>query len=242
MKRKPRGFTLIELLVVIAIISLLVSILLPSLNRAKDLARRAICSTNLKPFYAAFYQYILDSDDWLPTSMGGSPPGGDAGSAQAVWYWSEIICDALGIEPWTGSGPGNPGSWTKGKFGILTCPSDMWTNYDDMVAAGWYRGFCGTSYGYSQQLGPGIFRRLSSFDEDMPGVCAFAETRNITYARAEYLPGSEIYTGLQPPYKRHQEGQHFLLLDGHLEWRDDWYLEDSQTSQLWLGPVDYFYP
>ena len=45
--RRMRGFTLIELLVVIAIISLLVSILIPSLKRAKELARRAVCASNL---------------------------------------------------------------------------------------------------------------------------------------------------------------------------------------------------
>ncbi len=64
MRRK--GFTLVELLVVIAIIALLVSILMPGLARARELARRAACMTNLNGMGKAITVYQGDNDDSWP--------------------------------------------------------------------------------------------------------------------------------------------------------------------------------
>ena len=65
MLKRSRGFTLIELLVVIAIIALLVSILLPSLSSARDLARRVACSTNMRNQATAMAQYASEYSEWI---------------------------------------------------------------------------------------------------------------------------------------------------------------------------------
>ncbi len=68
--KKLKAFTLIELLVVIAIISLLVSILLPSLNKAKYLAKTVICLTNVKGQLTAFALFANDNEDRYPYRYG----------------------------------------------------------------------------------------------------------------------------------------------------------------------------
>jgi len=57
------GFTLIELLVVIAIIAVLMAILLPALNKAREHGQRAVCKSNLKNYVLATFMYTGDNDD-----------------------------------------------------------------------------------------------------------------------------------------------------------------------------------
>jgi len=60
---RRKGFTLIELLVVIAIIALLMAILLPALNKAREQGQRAACKANLKNYTLAIQMYTTDNDD-----------------------------------------------------------------------------------------------------------------------------------------------------------------------------------
>jgi len=64
--RTFRAFTLIELLVVIAIIALLVSILLPSLKKAKDIAKLTVCKANQRNIGVTMHLYAGDNDDEAP--------------------------------------------------------------------------------------------------------------------------------------------------------------------------------
>jgi len=69
MKRSSKGFTLVELLVVIGIIALLISILLPSLNRARETANRVKCASNLRQVGQGLLLYANDNKGAYPRGV-----------------------------------------------------------------------------------------------------------------------------------------------------------------------------
>lgn len=91
--RAGRGFTLIELLVVIAIIALLVTILAPSLQNAKDLARKAICMTRLKNLGTA-YQFYWQDFEWRNPPFRHNPGHYDYNAM----YWMWLMRPYVGLE------------------------------------------------------------------------------------------------------------------------------------------------
>ena len=62
-------FTLVEMLVVIAIIGILVSLLLPSISRARQKAMHAVCISNNKQIYIAMNSYIGNNDSQFPVAL-----------------------------------------------------------------------------------------------------------------------------------------------------------------------------
>lgn len=125
------GFTLVELLVVIAIIGVLVALLLPAVQAARESARRSQCLNNLKQLGLAFQTYH-DSKRTLP--MGASPAGCCHGT------WAVLALPFLELQALAaqyqdfGGGPlayyqgDNLTNVTSRRIDFLTCPSDLVNN------------------------------------------------------------------------------------------------------------------
>jgi type II secretory pathway pseudopilin PulG len=64
--RRPTAFTLVELLVVIGIIALLISILLPSLSKAREQAVKVQCASNMRQWGSALQQYVSANKGLFP--------------------------------------------------------------------------------------------------------------------------------------------------------------------------------
>lgn len=77
--RQKRGFTLVELLVVIAVIGVLVSLLLPAVQAAREAARRSQCSNSLRQIGLALHNHV-SAHRVFPVGVAfGAPPGPDKG-------------------------------------------------------------------------------------------------------------------------------------------------------------------
>ncbi len=136
LSENPKSFTLIELLVVVAIIAVLVALLLPALQTAREHAKTIQCSSILKQFGMANQQYSNEFNEYFVPIV----------QAEAVspspnyhWMWNQAFRKLLGVEPHTGSDSWGWGFWP----GRLACPKAI------KAFTGGDRAIILWSYGYN---------------------------------------------------------------------------------------------
>jgi len=143
--RRKQGFTLVELLVVIAIIGILIALLLPAVQAAREAARRSQCANNLKQMGLALHNYV-DAYKTLPTGGIGTTnwSWGLPWIARILPYVEQMSgyqkMSWIGDHPgWTynggagWTGPINGAAWRDVRLSFLICPS---CPMDAMVDAG----------------------------------------------------------------------------------------------------------
>lgn len=106
------GFTLIELLVVIAIIALLLSLIIPSLEKARNMAMRVRCANNLKQIHLTMSMYVDSNDDVYPCAQDPDPqpPFG-------YWLWMGRWRSL--VEPYLST------NITEENPSVMLCPQDI---------------------------------------------------------------------------------------------------------------------
>lgn len=154
MRCSRSAFTLVELLVVIGIIAVLVAILLPALNRARESANRVSCLSNLRQIGNAFFMYTGENHGWFPcVAVFGNGLGYGNGLSGGYPKWDNVTQTGWpnwngwpeDWVVWRGRQPSDPllgaiakylGNPSSGK--VMTCPSDDPTWREIANGVGYY--------------------------------------------------------------------------------------------------------
>jgi len=207
-KLRRSGFTLVELLVVIAIIGVLVSLLLPAVQAARESSRRAKCLNNLKQLGLAMHNYH-DTMSCFPPGKGSGPWGPNPGTDWESWYFLSVSHQALAYyeqgntyqlfearknlpraETWD-----NAGAPARQRLSVFICPSSRLlsngypgTNYLWCTGSMIETGGCNTvPRGANGIIAHDVGRRMAEITDG---------TSN-TILTGEYLPGIDAANGFK---------------------------------------------
>ena len=216
--RSARGapaFTLVELLVVIGIVALLISILMPSLSKARQSANTTKCLANLRSLGQGQVQYANAWGGWaVPPILGNNVDvwPGTAIKKRAAWFNNNGLRAALGMPDW------EPGSGNGGRVpGGLVCPEARQANDEQVNKHGTHIGF---SYGYNSRhlnyVGTPVYTLPVAKTWN-----AQTEFAGVKLNRVRSPSNKVMFADAMTPHVQPQQSAHYTKVEGFDERRDD---------------------
>jgi prepilin-type N-terminal cleavage/methylation domain-containing protein/prepilin-type processing-associated H-X9-DG protein len=247
MKRtsKKTGFTLVELLVVIGIIALLISILLPSLNKARETANRVKCQSNLSQMGKALLLYSNENKGSFPRTKMQTATGAVQLDYSNAPYNTSVT--GTHVDPYVSGVPNNsiPGAMfmlvrtQDMTTEVFTCPSgtaekDLMDNSaatqrvnftgatDGLVVKNVSYSFVNV-YPTTTAIGKGYKTFITAFSSDF-AIAADLSPASAAQAGSDVLSSATVgaprSTMIKGNSKNHdQDGQNVLYADGHAEFQ-----------------------
>lgn len=230
------AFTLIELLVVVAIISLLVSILVPSMAKAKLLARKSMCAANLHAIGIALMMYTVENDERFPDGGYYHPlsTGKNSYTNDGKWVASLVernYIDSNGSYPVNQINPPQDAIPT-----IFFCPNDMeWMDYVIRSKMGTRQGYVGYAYLGGENGNLGIKVGIGSVSNAHPDQVLMADSLYGAHDSPYLYKGNHIDQQLF--------GSNAMKADNSIQWNTKEYYEEHGYSYIYYSPAgnQYYY-
>lgn len=213
--KKSRGFTLIELLIVIAIIAILAAMLLPALNKAREVAKSSGCLSNQKQIGIAMNLYRDDNQEYFP-------PWIDAVLPSSSWNWAwELKKDY------------------KLSLKVYTCPSAAMLTASNIYLTPAYNnnasGFYYSNYGYNYYYVGGSYRpttdatlmyksrKMPQFKHPSSTFLTVDSCNSVTAPTISYCIVNDQGASTLNFHDRHAGGANMLWMDGHVSYeKNSW--------------------
>lgn len=209
--KKYQAFTLIELLVVIAIIALLVSILLPSLHKAKDLAKTVSCASNEKQLGTALHLFMSENEGNFPKNPK------DGGSSYHKFMLFPYIDLPVNSSGW--------GTTEDLMDSLFNCPgNELNSVYIDYLVM---RDSYQTPAPLTSVIGAGRYVNISDVGKSESAVAVLADGSNNATDCYFYPATVDIFHG-----QSHSGGtSNVLWLDGHVDKRQELEHTDFRVTE-----------